>query len=88
MDMRATEPARNTGAVVGALAAVYVIVNTIWPGLLSENVQSAISEFALIVAPLITAWVIREKVFAPASVGKLQQRIEVLEEDMNNPFHR
>jgi hypothetical protein len=84
VNMRSTEPARIIGSTTTILAAIYVIVNQIWPGLLSDDLQSAISETTLIWVPLIVAALIRRKVFAPASVGKLERELIDLKKDYKN----
>lgn len=67
----ATEPALAVGSVTGALAAVYVIVNLIWPNLLSDQLQIAISNLVVVLGPVILSWFIRMKVWSPASVAEV-----------------
>lgn len=71
-----TEPAVTTGVVTSLLAAVYVLINAIFPNLLSTEVYTAITSIVVILVPLITSIVIRGKVYAPATVSRLldQQR--------------
>lgn len=68
------EPALNTGLSLGAVAAVWVLVNAFWPNLIPQNVQDALTEIALFLIPVITGWLIRSKVWSPASVKALQMQ--------------
>lgn len=77
--LKSQEPAVKTGLNVSFLIAIYTVVNAIWPNLLSENIQDAITKIALVLIPIVTSILIRYKVFSPASVQKLKDQIEELE---------
>lgn len=66
-----TEPAVNTGIVTSLITSVYVIINAIFPNLLSTDVQNAITQIALMLIPIIVSFIIRGKVYSPATVARL-----------------
>lgn len=66
-----TEPAVNTGIVTSLATSVYVIINAIFPNLLSTDVQNAITQIALMLIPVIMSFIIRGKVYSPATVARL-----------------
>ncbi len=84
----AKEPAVNTGYVATVVAGIWTVINAIWPNLIPENVQNAITELALILIPTITGWIIRNKVYAPASVAGMQSRIKNLEIELDKTLNQ
>lgn len=77
-DSTSREPAINVGLITTMLTSIYVIINDVWPNLLSNDIQNSITNIAIILIPIILGWVIRMKVWSPASAAKLQKEIAVL----------
>lgn len=63
------EPALLIGGVVTGVSGLIVLVlNTFFPNLVTEEVKVAIFGIAAIFVPIIMSWLIRRKVWSPASV--------------------
>lgn len=73
-DESSTEPARNVGITVTSVAGILSLITVLFPNLLSDRVQVLIYVIASFALPLITAFLIRGKVWSPASV------VEVVDE--------
>lgn len=78
------EPARDVGLSVTVITSIWVLVNSFWPNLITQDVQNAITTIALALIPLITGILIRNKVWSPASVQFYKNRIE----DLNAELYR
>lgn len=62
------EPALKVGAIVTVvLSASYIIVKQVIPNVPDATIDATFSVLAVIV-PLVVAWIIRSKVWSPASV--------------------
>ena len=72
MDMR-TEPARIVGLITAAVAAVLVLLVEFGIDI-TEGQQTAIQGFVAVIAPLIAGVIIREQVYAPATVEKIEEQ--------------
>ena len=71
-----TEPALTWGGIVAAIAAALVVAKAF--GLpLSEEQESAVLQFLAVLGPIITAVVIRQSVFSPASTVKIANEAAV-----------
>lgn len=65
------EPATNTGIIVSALTSVLIVVNEFWPHLLTDKQTIALYGVLASLAPIIAAFWIRSKVYAPATVQRM-----------------
>lgn len=70
-----TNPAVNVGGVGTFLAAVFVLVNTFWPRLMTDTTETAILSVAAILAPVILGFIIRSKVWSPSSVRQVIESV-------------
>ena len=74
--LKNTEPALQWGGIVAAIAAALVVAKAF--GLpLSEEQESAVLQFLAVLGPIITAVVIRQSVFSPASTVKIANEAAV-----------
>lgn len=62
------EPALAVGTTASAALAVLEAINAIFPHLLNDTAQTILYYALLVLIPVVTAWLIRNKVWAPASV--------------------
>lgn len=65
------EPALKVGTWTTLLTAIFFIVNSIFPNLLTTEVQTAIIAIATILIPIIMSIIIRNKVWSPNSVQEI-----------------
>lgn len=65
----ATEPALSVGAVTAAIAAVLALVSQLVP--ISAATQAALLGVLATVLPIISARLIRDRVYSPATVQSL-----------------
>lgn len=74
------EPARLTASIVAAVGAVLALLVAFGVPV-TDTQQSAILSVATIVLPLLTGFVIREQVYAPATVKKIavDAKVDALE---------
>ena len=74
--LKNTEPALQWGGVVAAIAAALVVAKEF--GLpLTEGQEEAVLQFLTILGPIITAVIIRQSVFSPASTVKIANEAAV-----------
>lgn len=73
---KSKEPALKVGTYATGVAAVVVLLKVFFPNLLSDEQWTAISTFALIALPFISAIIIRMKVWSPNSVIKVLDQVE------------
>ena len=66
-----TNPALNTGLAATFVTSVFVLINTLWPNLMSDKLEGAILSVVVILAPIIVGWLIRFKVWSPESVRQV-----------------
>lgn len=72
-DPTATEPALTVGAVTGFVTAVLGLLVAF--GLpVTDGQQSAILGITAVLAPVVAAWFIRGRVYAPQTVATLLRR--------------
>src|SRR4051812_44101777 len=71
IDTADTEPALFTGGFTTVVPAVLVLIKLIWPNLVSEDMATAIIGLVAVFLPIVTAFLIRRKVWSPASVVKV-----------------
>lgn len=65
-----SEPALTYGTIVAAIAAAFTVAKTF--GLpLTEDQENAILQFLTILGPIITAVIIRQKVYSPDTTQKI-----------------
>lgn len=69
-----TEPARIIGLVSAAVASILALLIAFGVGLSEEQVAAVLGVIAG-AGPLVTALVIRGKVYAPATVKRIVKRI-------------
>lgn len=66
-----SEPAVNTGVLMGAIPVIAVVVRYLWPNLLSDNNWDVTFYLIALFIPVVTAFFIRGKVWSPASVSQV-----------------
>jgi hypothetical protein len=69
-DPSSSEPALVVGAVTAAVTAVLALLASFGLGLTAEQ-AAAVTGVAAVLAPLVSGWVTRSRVYSPASVAKL-----------------
>ncbi len=75
-----TEPAVNTGVLMGAFPLLVGGIRILWPNLVSDSNWELIFYVTALLLPVVTAFFIRGKVWSPASVKEvLEQAIEAAE---------
>lgn len=75
-----TEPALSTGMFVAVIPAIGLIVNSVFPNLLSDDGWNLVFYLIALGAPIVTALFTRGKVWSPASVKEvLDNAIEAAE---------
>ncbi len=72
-DPASSEPALAVGAVTAAMSAVLALLASFGFGLTAQQ-TTAVTGVAAVVAPLISAWFTRGRVYSPATVAKLLGR--------------
>lgn len=79
-----TEPAVNTSFIVSAVPVAVTAVSLLFPNLLSADNWSLVIYVIALFAPIVTALMIRGKVWSPASVKTvLEAAIEEAEKTRN-----
>lgn len=72
-DPASSEPALAVGAVTAAVTAVLALLASFGLGLTAEQ-AAAVTGVAAVVAPFVSAWFTRGRVYSPATVAKLMDR--------------
>lgn len=70
-----TEPARNTGGLVSLVIILMSTITILFPNFLSNKTQLIIYMIASFILPLVTAFLIRKKVWSPASVQQVIEEV-------------
>jgi hypothetical protein len=63
-----TEPAMVVGTNVTMAASLLALVVAIFPNLIPENAVAPLGMILVIILPMVTSFLIRRKVFSPATV--------------------
>jgi len=82
VDRKDKEPAIKTGIAVAALAGAFVsVLNVFFPKLMTEEAKTALFQVLLILIPFVTAFLIRRKVWSPASVDEIIEEAVTTEKE-------
>lgn len=77
----ASEPSVNTGLSVTIAAGVLYLLNHFFPNFMNENVETAVYAIVAIAIPIVTALLIRRKVWSPQSVAEVIKEAVTAAED-------